>query len=78
MDNALPLSIMRGRGDVVMRFIVLLSADAGAMQRCKNTPASFDSEVRKRRSLLDNANVGVVPLEEERQRRRLCVQSEQV
>ena len=29
------LSIIRGRGDVVTRFILLLSADAYAMQLCK-------------------------------------------
>ena len=32
---ALSLSIIRGRGDVVTRFILLLSADAYAMQLCK-------------------------------------------
>ncbi len=35
MHHALSLSIIRGRGDVVTRFILLLSADAYAMQLCK-------------------------------------------
>jgi hypothetical protein len=35
MHHALSLSIIRGRGDVVTRFILLLSADAHAMQFCK-------------------------------------------
>src|ERR1700682_4279675 len=35
MHHALSLSIIPGRGDVVTRFILLLSADAYAMQLCK-------------------------------------------
>jgi hypothetical protein len=35
MHHALSLSIISGRGDVVTRFILLLSADAYAMQLCK-------------------------------------------
>src|SRR6202022_2766881 len=35
MHHALSLSFIRGRGDVVTRFILLLSADAYAMQLCK-------------------------------------------
>jgi hypothetical protein len=35
MHHALSLSIIRGRRDVVTRFILLLSADAYAMQLCK-------------------------------------------
>jgi hypothetical protein len=35
MHHALSLSIIRGRGDVATRFILLLSADAYAMQLCK-------------------------------------------
>src|SRR6266436_2546767 len=35
MHHALSLSIIRGRGDVVTRFILLLSADAYAKQLCK-------------------------------------------
>jgi hypothetical protein len=35
MHHALSLSIIRCRGDVVTRFILLLSADAYAMQLCK-------------------------------------------
>src|SRR6266849_7277404 len=35
MHHALSLSIIRGRCDVVTRFILLLSADAYAMQLCK-------------------------------------------
>jgi len=33
--HGLSLSITRGRGDVMTRFILLLSADAYAMQLCK-------------------------------------------
>src|ERR1700730_17424473 len=35
MHHALSLSFIRGRGDVVTRLILLLSADAYAMQLCK-------------------------------------------
>ena len=38
MHHAFSLSIIRGRDDVVTRFILLLSADAYAMQLCKTGP----------------------------------------
>jgi hypothetical protein len=44
MHHALSLSIICGRGDVVTRFILLLSADANAMQLCKQ---GLDPEPQK-------------------------------
>src|SRR6478672_5215693 len=45
MHHALSLSIIRGRGDVVTRFMLLLSADAYAMQLCKQGPGPWRSAV---------------------------------
>src|ERR1700730_19066411 len=47
MHHALSLSIIRGRGDVVTRFILLLSADAYAMQLCKQGLGSCHTARRR-------------------------------